>query len=394
MDYNTLFSGGTPDTQQQFPRRLKFFYGILFMLWALPVYGQTPPVPPSAQIPAALFNSALTLDQTIAALDATPGLNGARTEFRWDPFFQGGNFSLGDHYGSFTTTRLSGGTGYFVLDGREVFSVTMPWVEQGRLLFPEPFVRTVKGAFSYAIEGDKTRFRIAAIIIDPGHGGKDPGGVGRLKINGSSVTVVEKDIVLKASQYLKTLLDRTYPGKRIIMTRDSDTYPSLDERPAMANSVPLKDNEAIIYISIHANTSSNSAARGFEVYYLSPTYRRNVIDHEKYTDSPDLIPILNDMLEEEYTRESIDIAQSILDSFQQTMGKTMPSRGLKADDFVVVKKSRMPAVLVELGFVTNPQDALLMTSDTHLRKLTEAVYKGIVDFVSIFERSGGFIAAQ
>ncbi|MDR2478438.1 MAG: N-acetylmuramoyl-L-alanine amidase, partial [Treponema sp.] len=84
------------------------------------------------------------------------------------------------------------------------------------------------------------------------------------------------------------------------------------------------------------------------------------------------------------------MAQSILRSFDQELGNSMPSRGLKADEWFVVRNSRMPAVLVELGFVSNPQDAQIMTSEEGLRKMTGALYKGIVDFVSRFERSGGF----
>jgi N-acetylmuramoyl-L-alanine amidase len=76
------------------------------------------------------------------------------------------------------------------------------------------------------------------------------------------------------------------------------------------------------------------------------------------------------------------------------MGKSMISRGLKAEDWFVVRRSHMPAVLVELGFVSNKDDAVLMTSDAHLQKLVESLYKGIAEFVGDFERSGGFIAAR
>jgi len=76
------------------------------------------------------------------------------------------------------------------------------------------------------------------------------------------------------------------------------------------------------------------------------------------------------------------------------MGRSMPSRGLKAEEWFVVRRSNMPAVLVELGFVSNKDDALLMTTDRDLRKMVEAVYKGIADFITVFERSGGFIASR
>ena len=178
------------------------------------------------------------------------------------------------------------------------------------------------------------------------------------------------------------------------MTRERDITMSLEERTMIANSVPIRRNEAIIYISIHANSAHNRNARGFEVWYLSPEHRRTLLDESHFPDSPELRTIMNLLTEEAFLTESIKIAQSILDSMAAAMGSTMPNRGLKAEEWFVVRRSNMPAVLVELGFVSNREDALLMTNNTYLRRMMEAVYKGIVDFVSAFEASGGFIAVQ
>jgi N-acetylmuramoyl-L-alanine amidase len=178
------------------------------------------------------------------------------------------------------------------------------------------------------------------------------------------------------------------------MTRDSDIFYELRERTDIANSVPIRKNEAIIYISIHANASNNRNARGYEVWYLSPEHRRTLLDDTQYSDSPGLRKIMNSLMEEGITVESTKLGVSILDAFDNTVGRSMPSRGLKAEEWFVVRHSRMPAVLVELGFVTNREDVLLMTVDTHLHKLVEALYKGIMDFVGDFESSGGFIAAR
>jgi N-acetylmuramoyl-L-alanine amidase len=331
-----------------------------------------------------------TLTETLAALQTAAAV----PEFRWDPFLRGGVFNLGGHFGTFNAGLEAGESGYVMFDNREVFTVPLPYHERDELVFPELFVKTLQDTFSRYFEEDGTRFRIAAIIIDPGHGGKDPGAIGTPQVDGKPLRAVEKDIVLNASLRLKSLLDRAFPGKQVLMTRDRDVFYSLEERVAIANSVPLKENEAIIYISIHANYVFNPNARGYEVWYLNPDYRRNVLDRSKYSDAADVIPILNTMLEEEFTRESVMMAQSILQAFNENMGSSMPSRGLKADEWFVVRNSRMPAVLVELGFVSNPEDARIMTSEAGLRKLTGALYKGIVDFVSIFERSGGFTAVQ
>jgi N-acetylmuramoyl-L-alanine amidase len=162
----------------------------------------------------------------------------------------------------------------------------------------------------------------------------------------------------------------------------------------VANSVPLKDNEAILFISIHANASFNKKARGYEVWYLSPEYRRTVIDEDRYSDSTEVLPILNAMMEEEFTTESIMIARSIMARLERAIGPYAPSRGIKAEEWFVVRNARMPSVLVELGFVTNPEDALLLADPSHLRKLSDALYSGTVDFVTAFERSGGFTAVR
>ena len=340
--------------------------------------------------------SGLSLDETIAVLSQMQGAAEKKAEFRWDPFFQAGVFFLGAHHISFLAGSAPGETGYILLDGSTIFNTALPFLDKGELFFPEPFSASLQNAFSLAIREDARSFRIAAIIIDPGHGGKDPGAIssGEFNINGKTFKAIEKNITLDVSKRLKTALSQAYPGKRILMTRDSDTFPRLEERTAIANSVPLRENEAIIYISVHANKAFNRTARGYEVWYLNPDFRRNVLDNSKFSDSAEILPILNDMLQEEYTTESILIAQSILRSFGEVLGPSVPSRGLKAGEWMVVKNTRMPAVLVELGFLDNRDDVILMTSEDGLKKLTEALYKGIAGFITAFERSGGFTAVR
>jgi N-acetylmuramoyl-L-alanine amidase len=158
----------------------------------------------------------------------------------------------------------------------------------------------------------------------------------------------------------------------------------------MANSAFLAANEAAIYISVHVNSSLNRSARGYEVWYLSPHYRRELIDRSRYEDSREVMDLLNGMLEEQVTTESIWIANSILRRLDETVGNVLPSRGLQTGDYFVIKNAKMPSVLVEMGFLSNETEAMLMTDNRHLMKLSEALYKGISDFVSFFERSGGF----
>ncbi|MDR3145719.1 MAG: N-acetylmuramoyl-L-alanine amidase [Treponema sp.] len=332
----------------------------------------------------------LSLDETLSRLNLSPG---GTAELRWDPFFESGVLRIAGRYVAFNAGK-PGETGFILVDGRELISVPLPWLDKGLLLFPEPLVGILRGIPEAAAAEEQSRFRITAIIVDPGHGGKDSGAIGNHLINGKPLKVVEKDITLKVSRLLHSRLSAAYPDKRVFLTREGDTYPSLEDRVVIANSVPLRENEAIVFVSIHANASFNRSARGYEVWYLSPDYRRTVIDEKKYADSAEVIPILNAMMEEEFTTESIMIAQSITNRIAESMGKLIPSRGIKAEEWFVVRNARMPSVLVELGFVTNEEDARLMTDDTCLRNLSDALYKGIADFVATFERSGGFTALQ
>jgi N-acetylmuramoyl-L-alanine amidase len=368
-------------------RRSRFFSGSAFFVFLLlpltagPLSAQTA-VPPAGK--------ALTLDEALRILSAPPL---GDLQFRWDPFFQGGVVAAAGHYLTFHAGK-GGEEGFVAVDNRELLTLPVPYVEKGLLVFPEAFVTSLRTVLDQSVMDDQFRFRIAAIIVDPGHGGRDTGAIGTHTISGRTLRVIEKDITLKVSKELHSRIAAAYPDKRVLLTREGDTYPTLEDRVAIANAVPLKENEAIIFISVHANASFNKTARGYEVWYLSPEYRRTVIDADRYNDSADIISIHNAMLEEEFTTESIMMAQSILKRFDETIGRSIPSRGIKAEEWFVVRNVRMPSVLVELGFVTNEEDARLMSDENYLKSFSEALYKGITDFITLFERSGGFTAPQ
>jgi len=326
--------------------------------------------------------SSLSLDETLKTIQAISPHN--MTQFRWDPLLRDGVFNMGDHYGTFSIAVREGETGYLLVNNRELFNVALPYNNNGRLVFPDSFVTTLKDTFTRLHEDDISRFKVAAIIIDPGHGGRDSGAVGNISVNGRNTPIYEKDIVLKVGLDLRDMLNQAYPDKRILMTRDTDIFITLDQRSDMANAVTVKENEAVIFISIHANWGANPNARGYEVWHITSTHRRTLLDSSHY--SPDISVILNAMLEEQYTTESILLADLILRGLGQTFGSSLPSRGRKANDWFVVRNSRMPAVLVELGFVSNRLDAALMTSADGLQRFTRSLYNGIANFIDIFER--------
>jgi len=365
--------------------RAYFVFLFFVLFFGFPVFAQNPAQPVGQ--PVGQSGKTLSLDETLGSL---AGSGAGTPEFRWDPFFASGTLTVGGHEAAFASGR-AGETGMVLLDRKDVLTLPLPYPEKGNIRFPETFVGQIKNTLIRYVEEDRSRFRIAVIVIDPGHGGKDEGTAWNYQVQGKTERIKEKDIVLKVSRQLHASLKAAFPDKRVLLTREGDTNPSKDDRVDMANSLPLKENEAAIFISVHANSSlSNRNARGFEVWYLSPSYRRDVIDRSRYSDAKEVIPILNTMLEEELTTESIILANYILKRLDEKIGKESPSRGLKAEEWFVVRNAKMPSVLVELGFVSNREEALLMTNDAYLKNLSEALYKGITDFVTFFERAGGF----
>jgi len=230
-------------------------------------------------------------------------------------------------------------------------------------------------------------YRIAAILIDPGHGGKDPGAIGRHDVNGKPFVINEKDVVLDIALELNKKLVSTYKDKKIILSRNNDSYITHEDRVEKGNSFKLGKNEAIILVSIHANASlSNKNAKGFEVWYLPPDYRRDLIDAttvDKKT--KDILPILNSMLEEEFTIESMLLAQNILDGLNASIGEKELVRGLKEEIWFVVRNAKMPSVLIEVGFVSNKEEAQKLVNKAYLKKITEGIYNGIKKFIDNFE---------
>ncbi len=231
---------------------------------------------------------------------------------------------------------------------------------------------------------------IAGFFIDPGHGGKDPGTIGRHVINGEALVLQEKDLVLQAAQLLGARLQERYPDKEILLSRNEDVYLTLEERTRRANALEVEPDETVIFLSIHANASLNTRADGFEVWYLPPEYRRpGLVDPERLgVEDPEVLTILNTIREEEVTLESILLGRNILAGLESRVGEESPNRGLKEESWYVVRNARMPSVLIELGFVTNQAEFLRLREAAYLNKLVDGIYTGITNFVRSFETYG------
>ena len=220
------------------------------------------------------------------------------------------------------------------------------------------------------------------VVLDPGHGGKDSGAVG----HGG---VLEKIIALKLSKEVKSILDKK--GIDTILTRQDDTFLSLEERTAKANGL-----NADIFVSIHANAHKDSSVHGIETYYLDVTNDRysirlaaveNKVREERVSELQLALAELSSRL---FTEQSASLARSIQDSLVTASRKTRKTRdlGVKSSLFYVLLGTRMPAVLVEAGFISNPSEQKALASSTYRSKLAGAIASGIIDHLNTKREDG------
>jgi len=223
---------------------------------------------------------------------------------------------------------------------------------------------------------------IKAIILDPGHGGKDPGAVGYNDIK-------EKDIVLRTGLILKDKLEKAYPNKKIFMTRSKDNFVELEDRAKKANEIQEKYGQSI-FVAIHVNASMAKNSFGFETWYLVNNYSRNIVKKGEVSQDRDVENIVNSMLNEEIYRESKFLAQKIQARLEEEIGYASKNRGIKEEIYFVIKKSVMPAVLVEIGFNTNKYEAIRLTNYSYLDKIAKGILEGVKDFIAEYEKTHGF----
>ena len=213
--------------------------------------------------------------------------------------------------------------------------------------------------------------RLRIVTLDPGHGGAETGAEGQ----GGSV---EKGVVLSICRRFQRLL-QTRLGIRVILTRDGDRDLSLDERAVFANS-----NKSDLFISVHADASPRRNARGSSVYFLS--YSSTAQNASIGGDDLDFI--LWHMAQASHLRQSSQLAEVMQEELQAVTGPERVNRGIKQNTFRVLKGATMPAVLVEVGFISNAEEERLLSSADYQDKLAEALYRGLVRYKDIFERGG------
>ncbi len=224
---------------------------------------------------------------------------------------------------------------------------------------------------------------VSRIVIDPGHGGHDPGAKGKAGLT-------EAELVLDVSLRLQKLLEKL-PGTEVILTRDADCFVPLQERTAIANR-----EAADLFLSIHANASANDQARGVETYVLNfannlsaaaVAARENAASGQAMGALPDLVKAiaLNNKLDE--SRQFASLVQQALVARLAPANKSVRNLGVKQAPFVVLIGASMPSVLAEISFVTNPQEAKLLKSGPYRQRIAEALFDAIRQYQSSLARA-------
>ena len=220
--------------------------------------------------------------------------------------------------------------------------------------------------------------KIGRIVIDAGHGGHDSGTLGPGGIE-------EKEVVLDVALRLGKLLKQRL-GADVIFTRDNDTFIPLETRTAIANKA-----QADLFLSIHANSSSDSSARGVETYYLNFTTspdalevaaRENAVSDESIHELSDLVKkiTLKDKIDE--SREfAADVQKSLYDDLEEG-NPGLRDRGVKKAPFVVLIGANMPSILAEISFLTNSDDARELQQPAYRQRIAESLYRGVSRYIS------------
>jgi N-acetylmuramoyl-L-alanine amidase len=230
--------------------------------------------------------------------------------------------------------------------------------------------------------GDRSLIRalglkIGRIVIDPGHGGHDTGTIGP---NG----LQEKNLVLDVARRLGKLLEARL-GADVVYTRQDDTFIPLETRTAIANQ-----EQADLFVSIHANSSHDPDARGVETYYLNFTSnadalevaaRENAVSDKSIHELQDLVKkiALKEKIEE--SREFAADVQRSLHSGLSARSPGLRDRGVKKAPFIVLIGANMPSILAEISFVSNPTDERKLGMAEYRQRIAESLYRGVSKYV-------------
>lgn len=265
--------------------------------------------------------------------------------------------------------------------GEQAIVLSRPVImEDSQIIVPADFESLVLNIIKRKIDRVTAQPRqgVREIIIDPGHGGKDPGAIGKSGLQ-------EKNVVLDISKRLyKELKAR---GFKVSLTRDDDTFISLQNRTEIASQT-----NADLFISIHANSNTTRSVYGLEIYTLknldvlekneaqrNENHNRLFKELNMDSSNPDVAIIISDMLYSHKQEESELLAPYIAKSTSRYINAR--NRGAKTARFFVLRNTLIPAVLVEVGYISNPKEENLLSTGEYRQKIALGIAKSIVEFI-------------
>lgn len=234
-------------------------------------------------------------------------------------------------------------------------------------------------------------YRMKSVVIDAGHGGKDPGniGTGRYKTH-------EKDIALDVALRVGSYINKEFPEIKVIYTRSTDTFIGLDGRAEIAN-----DAKADLFLSIHCNSASNPSAYGVETFALGLHRNKENLDvamkensaifleddyktkYEGFDPNSAESIIALTIMQSAYLQQSLTISSYIQKQFKERVGRR--DRGVKQAGFLVLRKTTMPSILIELGFLTNAEEEDYLNSENGKAYMASAIFRGFKEYKGLVE---------
>ena len=224
--------------------------------------------------------------------------------------------------------------------------------------------------------------KISRVVIDAGHGGHDTGTIG-------PTGLMEKDLALDVANRLGALVSERL-GSEVVLTRTDDTFIALEDRTGLAN-----EKQADLFISVHANSSSQRGVRGIETYYLNLTADREALDvaARENAASQKSIHELGDLVSKIALTEKISESREFAGQVQRSLyaaisrdSAPLRNRGVRKAPFVVLIGARMPSALAEISFLSNPRDEKLLKTPAYRQKIAEALYNGLVGYAKTLSR--------